>query len=283
MARQPTTLVDRGITFGECGRWKGDRLWFSDMWANAVKTVDLAGNLETIVEVPGRPAGLGWNDAGELLIVSMLDKQLLRFDGASLHVIADLSYVVRGEANDLVVDQNGNCYISSFGYNVHQGEEAKPTPLILVTPDGEVRLTGSPTMFPNGMVITPERTLIVAESYGNCLTEFDIASDGSLGEGRCFAELISGPDGITLDAGGGIWVGLYFADVFQRVIRGGEITDVIENREGHHAVACSLGGSDGRTLFMFNAAGDMEELARNEPRDPTIEIASVEHAKAGRP
>lgn len=56
--------------------------------------------------------------------------------------------------------------------------------------------------FPNGMVVTPDNsTLIVAESYGNKLTAFDIAADGSLSNRLLWADVQSGArDGICLDA-----------------------------------------------------------------------------------
>jgi sugar lactone lactonase YvrE len=54
--------------------------------------------------------------------------------------------------------------------------------------------------------VTPDNsTLIVAESYGNRLTAFDIATDGSLSNRRVWADLGGGvPDGICLDAEGAV-------------------------------------------------------------------------------
>ncbi len=73
-------LLD-GLAFGEGPRWHGGKLWFSDFYSHRVMTVDLAGKAETILDLPQHPSGLGWTPAGDLLVVSMLDKRVLRFDG----------------------------------------------------------------------------------------------------------------------------------------------------------------------------------------------------------
>ena len=65
------TLVD-GIAFGEGPRWRDDRLWFSDIHGFRVYNVDLHGNLQTVVDVPQQPSGLGWTTDGRLLVVSMV-------------------------------------------------------------------------------------------------------------------------------------------------------------------------------------------------------------------
>jgi sugar lactone lactonase YvrE len=72
----------------------------------------------------------------------------------------------------------------------------------MVTPDGNARIVAQELFFPNDMVITPdEQTLIVAETWGNCLTAFDIQPDGSLHNRRIWAKLDEVyPDGIYLDA-----------------------------------------------------------------------------------
>jgi sugar lactone lactonase YvrE len=58
-----------------------------------------------------------------------------------------------------------------------------------VTPEGNVGQVADDLAFPNGMAISPDGgTLIVAESYGNRLTAYDISSDGGLASRRVWAE-----------------------------------------------------------------------------------------------
>ena len=104
------------------------------------------------------------------------------------------------------------------------------------------------------MVITPDRTtLIVAESTGRRLTAFTIGADGSLSDRRIFAEGLDGPpDGICLDADGGVWVAMTLAHTFERIEAGGTITDRIEMGD-RTAIACTLGGPERRTLFLLSS------------------------------
>ena len=119
-----------------------------------------------------------------------------------------------------------------------------------MTPDGAARQVADGVAFPNGMAVTPDNnTLILAESYGNRLTAFDIAPNGDLTNRRVWAALGEGtPDGICIDAEGAVW----YADVPNkrcvRVREGGEVLETVEVDRG--CFACMLGGSDGRTLFI---------------------------------
>src|SRR3954454_10071844 len=105
--------------------------------------------------------------------------------------------------------------------------------------------------FPNGMVVTPDNaTLILAESYGNRLTAFDIAADGSLSNRRVWAHLDGGvPDGICLDADNAIWYGDVPNMSCVRVREGGQVLQMIDVDRG--CFACMLGGLDKRTLFLM--------------------------------
>jgi len=104
------------------------------------------------------------------------------------------------------------------------------------------------------MVITPDgRTLIVAESVGRRLTAFTIGADGSLSDRRIFADGLDGPpDGITLDADGGVWVSMTLAHAFERIVEGGTVTDRIDMGD-RTAIACTLGGPERRTLFLLSS------------------------------
>ena len=70
------------VVFAEGPRWRDGRLWFSDMHGEAVYSVSLDGDRRTELQLPGRrPSGLGFLPDGSLLVVSMLDRQILRWDG----------------------------------------------------------------------------------------------------------------------------------------------------------------------------------------------------------
>ena len=109
---------------------------------HSVAAVDLDGRDETIVEVPQRPSGLGWTPQGELLVVSMLDRSVLRFDGKALHVHADLAALAPGLCNDMVVDAAGRAYVGNFGYDRHNGEPPRNAGVVRVDPDGRVDVVG---------------------------------------------------------------------------------------------------------------------------------------------
>jgi sugar lactone lactonase YvrE len=195
------TLIT-GIAFGESPRWHDDRLWFCDWGAQEVVAVDLEGRSEVIVRVgfPSFPMCIDWLPDGRLLIVSARDGLLLRREpDGSLVTHADLSGLSeKGHPwNEIVVDGRGNAYINNQGFDFPGGEFA-PGMIALLTPDGSSRQVADGVAFPNGMVVTPDNsTLIVAESYGNKLTAFEIAADGSLSDGRVWAHLDDGvPDGI---------------------------------------------------------------------------------------
>ena len=84
------------------------------------------------------------------------------------------------------------------------------------------------------MAVTPDnRTLIVAESYGNQLSAFDIAEDGSLSGRRVWADLGQGvPHGICLDAGGAVWCADVPAMRCVRVAEGGRVLETVQLDRG---------------------------------------------------
>ena len=239
-----------GLEFPEGLRWHEDRLWLSDMNVGRVMAVDLEGNLETICELPGPCSGLGWLPDGRLLIVSMLDRKLLRLDDDGLSLVADLMRLATYHCNDMIVDREGRAYIGNFGFDLGRGETQRPAEIIMVTPDGEASVVADNLMFPNGTVITPDgKTLIVAETYGACLTAFDILPDGSLSGRRNWATFDGAvPDGICLDMDGGIWAASPISKEVVRILEGGEVTH--RHSFTNSAYACMLGGVKRQTLFV---------------------------------
>lgn len=269
-----TKVLLEGLKFPESPRWHDGKLWFSDMDLKKVMTVDLNGTKEVILEMEDSPSGLGWLPDGRLLIVSMDEERLLRLDSDGVKIVADLKSLVTFKCNDMVVDKQGRAYVGNFGFDYNK-ERFKPAEIILVKPDGTGQVVADNMAFPNGTVITPDhKTLIVAETFGSKLTAFDILDDGLLENRRIWAN-IEGllPDGICLDADGGIWVASPGRGKVFRVLEGGEIThEVLVSTQ---AFACMLGGHDRRTLFVATST--------NERSTGQIEIVEVEIPGAGLP
>jgi sugar lactone lactonase YvrE len=277
-----TTTLAQGFYFTEGPRWRDDKLWFSDMVGKRVYTVDLAGTLETLFEVPNKPSGLGWLPDGRLLVVSMLDRRLLIYSDGTLSEHADLSALASYHCNDMVVAENGNAYVGNFGFDLDGGAESCPAEIILVTPEGKASVAADNLLFPNGTVITPDnKTLIVGETFGARLTAFDIHEDGSLGNRRIWAEIEGTcPDGMCLDEAGGIWMASPVSHAVLRVTEGGEVTDRIPI--DNQAYACMLGGPDMRRLFILTASTSTPEKCMQR-KDGKIEYVDVQYAAAGRP
>ena len=243
-------ILMNGLAFPESPRWHDDRLFFSDWGAHEVIAVDLEGKSEVIARVPSFPMCIDRLPDGRLLIVSANDGLLLRREpDSSLVTHADLTGLAHHAWNDIVVDGRGNAYVNNIGFDFPGGEFG-PGILALVTLDGAVRQVADGVAFPNGMVVTPDNsTLVLAESYGNRLTAFDIAADGSLSNRRLWADLQDGaPDGICLDAEGAIWYGDVPNKRCVRVREGGEMLQTIDLDRG--CFACALGGADGKMLFL---------------------------------
>src|SRR5262249_10035844 len=160
MARTTKVLCD-GIYFGEGPRWHDGRLWFSDFYSHAVKSVSLSGDLRTEFEIDDQPSGLGWMPDGSMLIVSMKKRQgLRRASDGKIALHADLNAIATFHCNDVVVDTQGRAYVGNFGFDLDKELRERGTQGVLadhvaaklacVQPDGKVSVAAEDMHFPNG-------------------------------------------------------------------------------------------------------------------------------------
>jgi len=299
-----------GLYFGEGPRWHENKLWFSDFYSHKVMTLDENNSIETICEVPSQPSGLGWLPNGDLLIVSMLDRKILKFSEGSISIHADLSEYVAHKCNDMVVSKDGTAYVGNFGMG-DAGESLKSTHLMIVKSDGTVLKGPDNLLFPNGTVITEDgKNLIIAETLGAKLTSFDIEDNGELTNRELWARTsplfslliikflsslgfdlskvdfsrysknLHVPDGICLDEKNGIWIASPTSKAVVRIEKGGNITDIISTPKG--AFACMLGGKERKTLYVIISNSSDPEEAQESP-EGEIHSIEVEIPGVGKP
>jgi sugar lactone lactonase YvrE len=262
-----TELVVDGLKYPEGLRWHEGRLWFSDMLDDRVYSWNESSGLRTEFSI-GEPSGLGFLPDGRVLVVGRSDTQVYgAYPGAEPVQHSSFSGVIG--INDMVTDTSGVSYVGTLGKSYELGDEDRtwgddsPGQILLLRPNGEHQVVASGLACPNGMVITPDgSTLVLAETYRSRLLAFRRAPDGSLSDRRLVATLDDDmADGLTYDAEGSFWVGA--GNRFVKVDAGGHVASGIEV-PGFRCIACMLGGTERRTLYLAVCQMTMETFAQGQ-------------------
>ena len=273
-----------GLDYPESLRWHDGALWFSDFYQHRVVTIGPRG-VETILEVPGQPSGLGWLPDGSLLVVEMHPRRVLRLSpGRPVAVHADLAPWCAGLANDLLVAPDGSAYVGHLGFDFFGGAPFAPAQILHIDAAGSVSVAAKELAVPNGCLLADDgETLTVAETFRSCLTSFRRAPDGTLSERS--STRLSGvtPDGICGGADGEIWV----ADPpKRRIVRvaAGRVAGFVETPS--QPFSCVLDGNDQRLLYVGVADGHdpaSTPAGTGRIRAVPLDEARAEAARTGAP
>jgi sugar lactone lactonase YvrE len=262
--RYTAAVVADGFTFPETPRWHAGRQAFYFVDIDRGKLFELKDDtVRLLYQGEDWISGITFDDADGFFITAIKQRKILHLKGCLTGIgetreIADCSALAHNGINDMVRGARGDFYVGSVNYDALAGfsgpVERARSPLLRVSPSGQVEIGSDATFFSNGPVIVPggER-LLVADSFDQCVYSFTIRQDGSLGPASRFADCPGeGPDGMCMDAEGGLWIASHHRCF--RVIEGGDITDEVDTG-ATTASACMLGGADGRTLLITGADG----------------------------
>jgi sugar lactone lactonase YvrE len=278
------TLIERGSYF-ESPRFHGGKLWLCDTLTSKILRTTLGRTSEMVCKINGVPSGIGFLPRGDLVIVSMFRQKLYRCADGKLSGYVDLSSLAAGTLADLLIDPAGRAYVGDLGFDLLQGidyRQAGPVgQLLLVNPDMSGGVVAAGLEGPSGIALSGDgRSLYVAERAAGRIAEFRVAQDGSLELLRRFGSF-GEPDGICLDQEGALWVACFAENAFVHVDeRGRELTRI--ETPGRHAVACVLGGDDGRTLFCISAETTHRDLLQGRSK-ARVDVVSVHTPGAGLP
>jgi sugar lactone lactonase YvrE len=165
--------------------------------------------------------------------------------------------------NDGGCDPAGRFYCGSMAYDHRPGAGA----LYRLDPDGTVEVAMRDVTISNGLEWSPDGSRAY---YNDTATGEVSALDADLTARRTFARIASddgAPDGLTVDAEGGVWVALYGGSAVHRYTPSGAL-DAVAELPVTKATACTFGGPDLRTLFITTSREDL-------PDDEQPEAGSV--------
>jgi sugar lactone lactonase YvrE len=265
-----------GLGFAESLRWRGEELWFSDMFRGTV----IAWNPNGVATVklsqadggPEMPGGLGWTPDGELLVVDCLKRLVIKLDSNNaLSVFADLSSLTEYPLNDMHVDADGSAWVGGYGFDP-ETESPIASALYRVSPTGEVSLTPKSFVFPNGC----ERQngfLAVAETFADRISFID---DDARVVKTFDCEQGAGPDGLSFDADGNLYVAMAFTGEIQKFDSNGESQQLVklqtqENQAGgpKGIFDCAVRASNS-TIAFSSACLDEDYAKVNDTGSITI-------------
>lgn len=180
--------------------------------------------------------------------------------------------------NDGGCDPDGRFYCGSMAYDRRPGGGA----LYRLDPDLTVHRVVDGVTISNGLDWSPDGSstyYVDTETYG--VDVFDYERRTGLTNRRPLAVVEPShgrPDGLTVDADGGVWVALNGGGAVRRYGADGTLDRVIDTPTPH-VTACAFGGHDLRTLFITTS----RENVGDGDDDVAGSLLACEPGVAGRP
>ncbi|MFT5374677.1 MAG: sugar lactone lactonase YvrE [Candidatus Latescibacterota bacterium] len=203
-----------GFKFVEGPVWHKDGYWFfSDIPSNRIHTITPEGKVGIHREPSGNSNGLTFDRSGRLLACEHGNRRVsIAQVDSQPHTLADTFEDKRlNSPNDLVVHSSGAVYFTDPPYGIKSEEmEQEHAGVYRVGEDRAVQLLIADFEKPNGLAFSPdESVLYINDSHHQHIRAFDVQADGSLINGRLFADLKhdapGAPDGLKVDRQGHVY------------------------------------------------------------------------------
>ena len=243
-------------TLGEGPAWVDGVLWFVDIKSGAIHRYDPGTDTRESFAVGGAPSFIVPTADGALLVGNRGALQL--FDGAALGApIATMPMPDHNRTNDATVDPQGRLWFGTM-----DDEESRPSGAVHTYDGDSITVVGGECTITNGPAISPDgRFLYHVDTLAGTIHRFDIATDAQLRDGTLFATIApedGNPDGVTVDAEGCVWVGLWGGWEARRYAPDGSVLMRV-------ALPCAnvtkvaFGGPDLRTGYVTTARAGLSD------------------------
>lgn len=252
---EPWECIGDGLAFTEGPVWHPDLgLLFSDIPSSRIHRWH-DGRLEVYREPSGNSNGLTLDGDLRLIACEHGNRRVSRERDGHVEALA-MEYEGKrlNSPNDVVVRSDGRLFFTDPPYGLTSDEE-RDLPfngVFTIAPDGSITLLATDFDRPNGLALSPdERTLYIADTSRFHLRAFDVAGDGTLSNGRLFADMRDEgrPDGLKVDTEGRVYV---CAGTLQVFAADGRPLGVVDCPQ---MPANCAWGEDGSTMFITARSG----------------------------
>jgi gluconolactonase len=209
-----------GFLFTEGPLWHpaGRYLLFSDMPGDTLRKWSANEGVSIFRKPCAQSNGLAWDGQGRLIVCEHATSRLTRTeaDGTSTVLASHHAGKELNSPNDVVVKSDGAIYFSDPTYGRKEGfGRPRPTELDFrgvyrVAADGTLSLMAGDFGQPNGLCFSlDESRLYVNDTDRQHIRLFDVRADGTLADGRVWAETrgegAGAPDGMKIDSAGNVY------------------------------------------------------------------------------
>ncbi|WP_030055147.1 MULTISPECIES: SMP-30/gluconolactonase/LRE family protein [Streptomyces] len=245
--------------FAECPTWdaaEGVLLWV-EMSECAVHRFDPTDGIDRAT-VFAQPVAAAKPRVDQGLVLSLRDGVAVTDrEGTALRWLVDWSEQgVRG--NDAGIDHRGRLWVGTIA------GESSPGSLFRLSPDGRFEVAVQDLRMSNGIVWSPDTTRMYhVDTPTGRIDVFDYdAATGRATNRRVFAEVtgtLGVPDGLCVDADGGVWVALFRGGAVRRYSPDGRLDREI-GFPASLTTSCTFGGPDLTDLYVTTARRDLGQV-----------------------
>lgn len=243
-------------TLGEGPVWIDGAVWFVDIKAGMIHRYVAEEDVRESHAVGGAPSFIVPTSDGGLLVGNR--GALHRFDGRSLEApIATVPGPDHNRTNDATVDAQGRLWFGTM-----DDGEARPSGAVHLFDGTDIAVVGGECTITNGPAISPDgRFLYHVDTLAGTIERFDISHDPVLRDGALFATIApedGNPDGVTVDAEGCVWVGLWGGWEARRYAPDGTLLMRVAFPCAN-VTKVAFGGPDLRTAYVTTARTGLSE------------------------
>ena len=258
-------VLDAHATLGEGPVWDADGgvLWWVDIEGRRIHRFDPATRADSSVETATMVGAVALREGGGL--VAALADGVWTVDPASgaAELFVGLGEPPEVRSNDAKCDPAGRFLVGTMAF-----DNSPIGSLYSVEADGSVRRLLDGLSIANGMAWTEDGgTFYYIDSPLRRVDAFDYdLATGAISRRRpylVFDDRVPKPDGMSIDAEGGLWIAFWGAGQIRRYGPDREL-DVVVRVPATQVTSCAFSGPDLRDLYITSATSELSAEALAE-------------------